>query len=70
MKFGYARVVSTDDQDTTAQLDALGGAGCARVFEEHASGDRSECPELHRMMEKIRQCRCKVALRGFRCSAF
>jgi DNA invertase Pin-like site-specific DNA recombinase len=38
---GYARV-STDEQTTAAQFDALRGAGCREIFEEQASGgDRS-----------------------------
>ncbi|MBV9670013.1 MAG: recombinase family protein, partial [Acidobacteriales bacterium] len=33
MLIGYARV-STEDQDTALQRDALNGAGCERIFEE------------------------------------
>ena len=54
MKLGYARV-STDDQATAAQLDALNAAGCERVFEERASGGRWDRPELHRMLDQLRQ---------------
>ena len=43
MLVGYARV-STADQDLALQLDALEGAGCGRVFEERASGARSDRP--------------------------
>ena len=54
MNLGYARV-STDDQATAAQLDALRVAGCKRVFEERASGGRWDRPELHRMLDQLRQ---------------
>jgi DNA invertase Pin-like site-specific DNA recombinase len=39
MLIGYARV-STDEQTTRLQRDALDGAGCARIFEDTASGTR------------------------------
>ncbi len=37
MKIGYARV-STQDQDTALQLDALNQHGCERIYQEKASG--------------------------------
>ena len=40
MKIGYARV-STDDQNLALQLDALQADGCGRVFDDTASGARS-----------------------------
>jgi DNA invertase Pin-like site-specific DNA recombinase len=45
MMIGYARV-STRDQNLDLQRDALTKAGCARLFEEHASGARDDRPEL------------------------
>lgn len=45
MKVGYARV-STQEQDTAAQIDALKAAGCERAFAETASGAQRDRPEL------------------------
>ena len=53
MLVGYARV-STADQDLALQLDALETAGCERVFEERASGARSDRPVLAEAMDYVR----------------
>lgn len=45
MDIGYARV-STEDQDTALQRDALIAAGCERLFEETASGARVDRVQL------------------------
>jgi predicted site-specific integrase-resolvase len=42
---GYARV-STAEQDGTLQTDALRKAGCGRVFEDTASGAKTDRPGL------------------------
>ena len=38
---GYVRV-STGDQDTALQRDALEKAGCDKLFEDRASGAKAE----------------------------
>jgi DNA invertase Pin-like site-specific DNA recombinase len=52
---GYARVSKGDDQTNTLQARALRAAGCRRIFEETASGGRWDRPELHRMLDQLRQ---------------
>lgn len=52
-KIGYARV-STDDQDTALQEEALQRAGCERIFSEHASGGRWDRPQLQAMLDFLR----------------
>ena len=47
MLIGYARV-STQDQDSAAQIAALESAGCEIIFQERASGSRWARPELQR----------------------
>ena len=37
MKIGYARV-STNEQDTQLQIDALNAIGCDRIYQEKQSG--------------------------------
>ncbi len=50
---GYARV-STDEQTTRMQLDALKVAGCDPVFEESESGTRRSRPQLDRALAELR----------------
>jgi DNA invertase Pin-like site-specific DNA recombinase len=54
MKLGYARV-STNEQDTAAQVSALKSAGCEKIFREKASGGRWDRPELHRLLDQLRK---------------
>ena len=54
MILGYARV-STDDQETNLQIDALETAGCERIFQEKISGTRSDRPELKHLLDQARK---------------
>lgn len=54
MRIGYARV-STSDQSTDLQTDALTRAGCDRVFIDVASGARKDRPELAKVLEFLRK---------------
>src|ERR1700733_2912495 len=54
MLLGYARVSKGDDQTNLAQARALKAAGCKRIFEEVASGGRWDRPELHRLLDHLR----------------
>jgi DNA invertase Pin-like site-specific DNA recombinase len=49
---GYARV-STDDQSTSPQTDALRAAGCAEIIEERASGGSRARPLLARLVARL-----------------
>jgi DNA invertase Pin-like site-specific DNA recombinase len=55
MLLGYARVSKAADQDTAAQVGALKAAGCTRVYKERASGGRWDRPELHRLLDHLRE---------------
>ena len=52
---GYARVSKGDEQSNALQARALRAAGCRRIFEEAASGGRWDRPELHRMLDQLRE---------------
>lgn len=54
MKLGYARV-STQEQDNNVQITALKKAGCKRIFEEKRSAGRWDRPQLHRLLDQLRE---------------
>lgn len=53
MVFGYARV-STDDQSTDRQLDALNAYGCDEIFEEKVSGTKRYREQMFLLLNKLR----------------
>jgi len=54
MKYGYGRV-STDDQTTNLQEDALKAAGCDYIFyEQGVSGAKRNRPELDRLLATLK----------------
>jgi DNA invertase Pin-like site-specific DNA recombinase len=54
MHLGHARV-STNEQDTAAQVSALKSAGCEKIFREKASGCRCDRPKLlRRLLDQLR----------------
>ncbi|CAN5273291.1 hypothetical protein BH10PSE19_BH10PSE19_17070 [soil metagenome] len=55
MLYGYARVSKTEDQDTLTQINALKLAGVKKLFEERASGGRWDRPQLHKMLDQLRE---------------
>ena len=54
MRIGYVRV-STNDQETVAQVISLESAGRDRIYREKASGGRRERPELHKRLDQLRK---------------
>lgn len=50
---GYARV-STAEQDTALQMDALRKAGCERIFEDTVSGAKVDRPDLTAALAYLR----------------
>lgn len=53
MKIGYARV-STEDQTTDPQIDALTAHGCETIYSEHRSGKNTDRPELENCLKALR----------------
>ena len=52
MNYGYARV-STTDQNTSLQVDALKEAGCKKIVTEKLSGVATNRPKLKKLLSKI-----------------
>ena len=52
MKIGYARV-STNQQDTKLQIDALQSAGCEKIYQDVASGGNTDRPELKQCLKAM-----------------
>src|SRR6516225_7543884 len=55
MLLGYAHVSKGDEQSNALQAKALRAAGCRRIFEDATSGGRWDRPELHRMLDQLRE---------------
>jgi len=53
MIIGYARV-STQDQNSALQLDALNGAGCEKVSHESFTGKHRDRPILSQCLRTLR----------------
>ena len=54
MLIGYARI-STQDQNLDLQNDELKNAGCKKIFEEVASGSKSDRPVLQQAIDFCRE---------------
>ncbi|CAM7393340.1 TPA: recombinase family protein [Klebsiella pneumoniae] len=52
MLIGYVRV-STNDQNTDLQRNALNSAGCERIFEDKISGTKSDRPGLKKLLRTL-----------------
>ncbi len=52
MLIGYVRV-STNDQNTDLQRNALNCSGCERIFEDKISGTKSERPGLKKLLRTL-----------------
>ena len=54
MNIGYARV-STSEQNTNLQTDALTAAACEKVYIDKISGAKADRPELKRLKDQLRK---------------
>ena len=53
MNIGYCRI-STGDQILDLQIDALKVAGCEKIYQDIASGSKSDRPGLNKALEQLR----------------
>ena len=54
MKIGYARI-STSDQKLNMQIDALKNIGCKKIYEEVASGSKTDRPVFNTLLKELRE---------------
>ena len=54
MQIGYVRV-STNDQNTDLQRQALERAGCEQIFEEKMSGTVANRPALKKLLKALNE---------------
>lgn len=54
MLIGYIRV-STNDQNTDLQRNALVCAGCEQIFEDKLSGTKTDRPGLKRTLKRLQK---------------
>ena len=54
MLIGYVRV-STNDQNTDLQRNALVCAGCEQIFEDKLSGTKTDRPGLKRALKRLQK---------------
>ena len=54
MLIGYVRV-STNDQNTALQRNALESAGCEQIFEDKLSGTKTDRPGLKRALKRLQK---------------
>src|SRR5689334_9150073 len=52
VQFGYARV-STDGQSLMGQMTELKNAGCTEIFQEKASGAKTDRKQLARVIDRL-----------------
>lgn len=55
MLLGYAHMSKGDEQNNALQAKTPKAAGCRKLLEEATSGGRWDRPELHRMLDNLRE---------------